>query len=120
VILTHNLGSRAIAYHGQAVTFMCTVNIVVDRDIVITWRSEDYIGTGGDGLQLTSIDPVGTTANKSTTVVTLTNRTRNNGITTIVTQLELIASAMYPDSRVSCKPNGLVRVISTFGKSDVE
>jgi hypothetical protein len=84
----------------------------MDRDIVITWRSEDYIGTGGDGLQLTSIDTVGTTStvNKSTTVVTLTNRTRNNGITTIVTQLHLIADAMYPDFRVSCQPNGLVRV----------
>ena len=46
VILTHNLGRDAIAYIGQRVTFTCTVNIVVNRGIVITWRSEDYIGRG--------------------------------------------------------------------------
>jgi hypothetical protein len=117
VILTHDLGSRAVAYHGQAVTFTCTVNIVMDRDIVITWRSEHYIG---DVLQLMSDAPVGTTVNQSTTVAILTKHTQSNRIITIVTQLQLIASAMYPDSRVSCQPNGLVRVISTFGKSDVE
>jgi hypothetical protein len=46
VILTHNLGSDATAYSGQRVTFTCTVKIVVDLGIVITWRTEDYIGRG--------------------------------------------------------------------------
>jgi hypothetical protein len=121
VVLTHNLGSGAIAYHGQKVTLTCTVNIVtvVNRGIVITWRSGDYIGPG-DVLQVTSKDSVGSTVHKSTTAVTLISTTQSNGMITVVTELQLMASAMYPNSRVSCQPNGRVRVICTFGKSDVE
>ena len=46
VILTNNLGSGAMAYNGQTVKFMCMVKIVVHRGIVVTWRSDDYIGIG--------------------------------------------------------------------------
>jgi hypothetical protein len=108
VILTHNLGSDATAYSGQRVIFRCTVKIVVDLGIVITWRSEDYIGRG-DVLQLTSGDPAGTTVNKLTTVVTLINSTRSSdgmGLTTVITELQLTADAMYANSHVSCMANG--------------
>jgi hypothetical protein len=120
VILTHNLGSGAVAYSGQKVTFTCTVNIVVNHDIVITWRSEDYIGRGHDVLQVTSKDPEGTTDHKLTTAVMLINRTQSNGMVTIVTELQLIASAMYFSSQVGCKPNGHETVMIAFRKSDIE
>jgi hypothetical protein len=111
VVLTHNLGSDAIAYDGERITFICTVDIVMGHRVVITWRSVDYIGRGrrGDVLQLMSDAPVGTmdTDRRSTTVVTLTNRTqRGNGTVTIVTELQLMASAMYANSRIGCMANG--------------
>ena len=122
MILTHNLGSDVMAYHGQRVIFTCTVrDIVVGHPIVITWSSDDYIGTGGtnDVLQVHSNAPLGTTDRKITTVLTLTNRTRNNGTVTVETQMKLIASAMYPNSCVSYTPNGHEPVISRFRKSDI-
>jgi hypothetical protein len=106
VILTYDLGIDATAYSGERVTFRCTVNMVVDLGIVITWRSEDYIGRG-DVLQVTSDEPAGTTVNKSTTVVTLISSTRSSdGLTTVITELQLTASAMYANSHVSCMANG--------------
>jgi hypothetical protein len=107
VILTYNLGIDATAYSGQRVTFRCTVKIVVDLGIVITWRSEDYIGRRGDALQITSDDPAGTTVNKLTTVVMLISSTRSSdGLTTVITELQLTADAMYANSHVSCMANG--------------
>jgi hypothetical protein len=123
VILTHNLGSGAMAYSGQRVTFRCTVNLVVNRGIVITWRSEDYIGRGrrGDVLQITSDDPEGTTVNKLTTVATLISSTRSSdGLTTVITELQLTADAMYANSDVGCRANGreVQPIVITFRKSD--
>jgi hypothetical protein len=108
VILTYNLGIDATAYSGQRVTFRCTVKFVVDLGIVITWRSEDYIGRSrGDVLQVTSDDSAGTTVNKLTTVVTLIRSTRSSdGLTSVITELQLTADTMYANSRVSCMANG--------------
>ena len=116
VTLTHNLGRDAIAYSGQRVTFTCTVNIVVNRGIVITWRSKDYIGR--NVLRVTSENPVDTTVNRSTTVVMLVNSTRNSdGLLTVVTELQLVASASYPESQLSCRANGTRANITTLNFS---
>ena len=45
------------------------------------------IGTGGDVLQVRCNARVGTTVRRMTTVVTLTNRTRNNGMIMVETQI---------------------------------
>jgi hypothetical protein len=108
-----------MAYNGQRVTFTCTINIVVDHRIVIRWRSEDYIGTGvRDILQVTSDDPIGSTDNISTTEATLISGTRsNNGLITVVTELQLTASAMYPISHISCRANDgpmAIRMVTFF------
>ena len=122
VMLTHNLGDDAVAYNGQRVTFICTINIVAGRDnIIITWESAHYIGTGrGHNLRLNSSDPESHTARNSqnpTTVATLINSTRNsNRVITAVSELQLTASARYPTSTVSCRANGR-RSIITFRKS---
>ena len=117
MILTHNLGSDAIAYHGQRVTFTCTVDIIVGHGIVITWSSDDYIGTGGDVLQVRSNARVGTTDRKMTTVVTLINRIQNNRVVTVETQMQITASVVYPNSSVSCRPNGHEPASISFRKS---
>ena len=107
-MLTHNLDDDAVAYNGQRVTFVCT--IVAGCDILITWKSDHYIRPRGDVLQLTSNDTEGSTVNNTrnpTTVATLINTTQSsNGEITVVSELQLTASASYPNSRVSCRANG--------------
>ena len=55
------------------------------------------------------------------TVATLINTTRSNETVMVITELQLTASAMYPNSHVSCKANGPDHepVISSFRKSDI-
>jgi hypothetical protein len=118
VSLTNDLKGN-IAYHGQRVTFLCT--IVADREILTTWRSPQYIR--GDVLQLLSTSEDGHTVNNlqnPDTVATLINSTRSNGTVTVVTELQLTASAMYPISHVGCKANGreIQPVTIRFRKSD--
>jgi hypothetical protein len=125
VMLTHNLVGGNRAYDRQVVTFRCVITGVVR---VINWRSEQYIGTGGDVLQLASADPPGQTASNSrnpTTVATLvsTSRSASGGVTTTVSELQITASSQYPSSSISCANNGDGPVSATvfqtlFGKED--
>ena len=106
-----------IAYHGQMVTLVCT--IVANHEILITWRSLQYIGA--DILQLLSTYQDGHTVSNPqnpATVATLINSTRSRRMVTVIAQLQLRALAMHPHSRVSCRANGHEPVISSFGKSD--
>ena len=111
---------RGEAYHGQRVTFTCT--IVANSDVILTWRSAQYI----DGnLQFKPADPEGqniTDSQNPTTVATLINTTRSsNGEITVVSELQLTASVLYPTSRVRCRANGreFEPVIIVFRKSDI-
>ena len=108
VTLTHNLGDDGVVFRGQTATFNCT--IVVGNDTVITWSSAHYIGRRGVVLQLTSIDPPGSsTSNQQnpTTVATLINTTHSrDGVTTVTSSLQLVASAQYPTSNITCRANG--------------
>jgi hypothetical protein len=113
------------AYDRQIVTFRCAIT-GVDTVIVLNWRSEHYIGTGGDVLQLVSADPLGRTASNSrnpTTVAILISTSRSSGVTTTVSELRLTASSQFPTSSVSCANNGDGRVNTIvfqtlFGKED--
>ena len=117
-MLTHNLVGGNRAYDGQVVTFLCVITGV---DTVLNWISDDYIGTGGDVLQLASADPVGQTASNPrnpTTVATLVSTSRSGGVTTTVSELQLTASSQFPTSNVSCRDNGQGPVNTTsFRKS---
>lgn len=100
-----------VAYDEQRVSLICTTRAsrAHDHDLIINWRSSDYIGDRGEILQLTSTDPVNhteTSRRRSTTVATLLNTTRSNGVVTVVSELQFIASAQYSTSHVSCKANG--------------
>jgi hypothetical protein len=123
VMLSHNLvGDRA--YDRQVVIFRC---VIIGVDTILTWRSEDYIGTGEDVLQLASTDPAGQTASNlrnPTTVATLVSTTRSSGVTTTVSELQLTASSQFPTSSVSCANNGdepvNTMIFQTlFGKEDI-
>ena len=106
VTITHNLAGGNRAYNGQRLTFRC---IITGLDTVLTWRSDDYIGIGGDVLQQASADQPGQTASNSrnpTTVSTLISTTRSGGVTTTISELQLTASSQFPISSVSCENNG--------------
>ena len=94
-----------VAYHGERVKLLCI--IVADRNILVTWRSPQYIGV--DILQLLSTYRDGYTVRSRqnpATVATLINTTRSNGIVTVTTELQLTASAVHRISRASCRANG--------------
>ena len=119
-VLTSGL-TGDLAYHGQRVSFVC--NTVVTHDTIITWTSPHYIGRYGERLQLLSTEQDGFTERSQrfpTTVAILVNTTRTNETVTILSKLQLIASGLYPSSRVSCRANGHEPAIIIFRKLNVE
>ena len=99
-----------MSYHTQTVIFTCTIRDNGQGPIVLAWKSENYVGLGGDVLELVSIDNPGTTEYSSThptTVATLISTTTNNDtgvtVTEIVSELRIRASIQYPNSSVSCQ-----------------
>lgn len=119
ISLASNLIER-VAYHGQRVICICT--IFTRNDVVITWESAHYIGTEGDDLQLISTDPEGsivTNLRNPTTVATLVNTTRSNGMITTISELQLTASLSHPTCDVSCRVTGHESASLTLRKSDI-
>jgi hypothetical protein len=94
--VTSNLRSNHRVCPGEKVTFTCDV-----QGPSLAWSSEDYIGSTSDGrrLEFGAADMLNTTFRRSSTVATLL---RKNGVMEIVSQLKIIASAMYPTSSVVC------------------
>ena len=70
--------------------------------------NEHYVGPGGDVLELVSTDQPGTTERSGTyptTTATLIGVTTDNaiGVTVIVSELHIIASAQFPNSSIGCQ-----------------
>ena len=121
VVLTSNL-TEDWAFHRQKVLLTC-IAVVEGNDTLITWSSRQYIGAGGEVLQLLSTYSSGYTVRSRqnrATVATLVNTTRNNRTVTTISELQLIASGLHPSSRVSCRANGHEPAIITFRKLDIE
>ena len=69
-------------------------------------------------MQVTSESPVGTTDSRSTTVVMLVSSNHSSdGLLTVITELQLVASASYPMSRLGCRANGVRIRTVTFSTS---
>ena len=70
------------------------------------WFSEDYIGVGGDLIEISSQDEGSNqTRLGGTTVATRIGVYSDNGITVIVSQLHITASDQFPMSSVTCRIN---------------
>ena len=82
---------------GEEVSFICVV-----QGEILSWSSEEYMGRDGERLEFATVDKPNETSNYSSTVATLLNKIERNGVTEIVSQLKLIASAEYPTSSVFC------------------
>jgi hypothetical protein len=120
VTLSSTLNADRIAVSGQQVTFTCTTRGAP----ILEWFSEEYIATGGDGLQFPSINCIG--VNKTSridpnTVATCLGVSQTEK-TVIQSQLTIIASADHPQATVTCSNNGLgttknITFMTIIGKS---
>ena len=85
---------------GEEVIFTCVV-----QGPHLAWSSEEYIGSGGKQLEFGARDHERlnkTVKINSLSTVTLLNISETSGVTTITSQLKIIASAMYPTNSVVC------------------
>ena len=115
--LRSTLNDDQLVCSGKLLIFTCTTR----GSPILEWFSEEYIGTGGDRLQILSGSDRNTSSINPDVVATRINVTNDNGITVIVSELQIIASIKYPTATVSCS-NGNLRSIQNitfrmFGKS---
>ena len=88
---------------GQRVTFTCET-----RDTsVLEWYSDEYIGRGGDRIQiLRNGDGSNQTRFGGETVATTVSVNTYSGVTVIVSQLHIMTLEQIPTSLVTCAING--------------
>ena len=105
--LTSNLNVGNIAYDGQTVNFRCVIR---GSSTILSWISEDYIGTGGTALEFSTAHRPGTTdpspVNSDTVATLISVSTDANGVVEIVSELRIRASIRYLTSSVGCRVNG--------------
>ena len=101
VSVTSTLIREQFALPRQMVTFTC----VARNTTLLEWISEDYIGPDGDLLPIAS-SGVARNRTRGTTVATRVGVDVTDGITTITSQLHIIASERFPTSSVTCGING--------------
>ena len=115
--MTSTLSGDRFICSGEVVIFTCTTR----GSPILEWFSEEYIGTGGDRLQILSGSDRNTSSVNPDAVATRINVTNDNGETVIVSELRIIASISYPIATVSCS-SGDQRLMQNitfriFGKS---
>jgi hypothetical protein len=88
---------------GERVTFTCEA-----RDTaVLEWYSDEYIGPGGDFIEIVR-NGVGSNQTRlgGETVATTVSVSTVSGITVIVSQLHIMTSERFPTASVTCAING--------------
>ena len=103
VSLNSTLFLGEYARPGQRVTFTCEA-----RDTsILEWHSDEYIGTGGDRIEiLRSGDGRNETRLGGETVATTVSVNTYSGVTVIISQLHIMTSELIPTSSVMCATNG--------------
>lgn len=87
-----------VAFIDEMVVFTC----VVRESNSMAWTSEEYIGTGGQRLELSAAEPVGTSysaVGNTQTVATLVSATIDE---IIVSQLRIRIKSNNPTASVQC------------------
>ena len=98
VTLNSTLNAEHVAHPQDIIIFMCTTR----GSPILEWFSDEYIGTGGDRLQILSGSDRNTSSINPDAVATRISVSTENGITVIVSELRVIASIRYPIATVSC------------------
>ena len=85
---------------GDTIVFTCTTS----GSSTLTWRSEEYIGSGSQQLQLRSIDPIGTTQRSTSNpdTVAILTAINTNGPTILMSTLHIKTRSTTSNVSVSC------------------
>ena len=108
VVLTSTLDEGTVAYPGTEIMFTCITR--GSFNLVTEWSSDEYIGTGGDGISLLSFNCLNSNVTSDahpSTRATCVRVTTENGITVIESRLYITVSAMKHTATVTCTNIGL-------------
>ena len=86
---------------GEEVNITCEAR----ESSLIAWASDDYIGADGVQLEFILFDSIGTTRTSSmnpNTVATLINKTVEEGVHVLVSQLRIRTMSQFLNSSVTC------------------
>ena len=101
-------GDRACP--GAQVNFTCMTN----GSLVIAWRSDEYIGPNGAGLEFTSADGVGSRMTSPINPSTFATLVRVNGTRIVESVFTLTVSDSYQTASVTCSEVGQGASTITF------
>ena len=93
-----------LALPGEIIVFSC----VRKNSTLLEWQSADYVGRGGNDIQISSAgdrDNVSSLTDRNT-YATRDSVTEENGVIVIVSQLFITASEQFPTSSVTCRIDG--------------
>ena len=73
----------------------------------MTWKSDQYIGVGGDSLEFARSDSIGYTEKGRVphTFARLDNVQNDSGVLELTSELHIIASVKYKNPSVTCRDN---------------
>ena len=86
---------------GEEVTITCEIR----GSPVLAWASEEYIGARGTRLEFAAFDSIGDTRTSHmnpNTVATLINKTVEDGVQVLVSQLRITAQSQFMNPSVTC------------------
>jgi hypothetical protein len=104
VTLSSTLYLGEYARPGQMVTFTCEAKDI--GTAVLEWYSDEYIGSGGDVIEISRNDGNNQTRLGGNTVATRVSVTTYSGITVVFSQLHIMTSEQIPTSSMTCAING--------------
>ena len=107
--ITINLPDGEILCPGREIVFRCEVH----NSLTIAWRSNEYIQRDGNTIRFATFDDPGMTksnAENPTTIATFVNKSSN----TLVSDLRIILSSVYPTPSVTCLHNNGTTVSKLF------
>ena len=110
VILNSTLNAEHVTYPQDIIIFTCTTR----GSPILEWFSEEYIGTGGDRLQILSESDRNTSSINPDAVATRISVTLENGIVVIVSELKILVSMQYPTATISCSNGSCQKINITF------
>ena len=104
VTLNGTLIHGELALPRQEIIFTC----VTRNTTILVWESTDYIGEGGNDIQIISAGDSNMTTSLSNpdTYATRVSVSVEDGVTVIVSQLFITASEQFPTSSVTCRRYG--------------
>jgi hypothetical protein len=97
-VITSTLLDGNFACPGREVVITCATN----TSLVVAWSSDEYIGTGGLQLEVTSIDSVGTRIQSTINPSAFAELTMKTGGLVTESQLHILVSRDIPMTTVTC------------------